>query len=74
MKAHNRLKGLILSKGLTQADMANLLAIDPSTFNLKVNGKRDFTITEIEKIKEILCLKYEEIFFDSDIHETKIAG
>lgn len=44
--------------------------MDPSTLSMKINGKRDFTKTEIDKIIEIFQLPYEEIFFIDEINKT----
>jgi len=71
---HLKLKALMSLHKLKQSDIADKLGIDLSTFNLKINGKRDFTITEIEKIKALFNLPYEEIFFDVKIHDAGIKS
>lgn len=48
--------------GINQKALAELLNMSPTTLSFKINGKTDFTITEIEKIKDIFNLPYEDIF------------
>ena len=42
--------------------MANILKISLSSYNLKENGERDFTMEEIKIVLETLGCKYEDIF------------
>lgn len=39
-------------KGITQKDLCNCIKKDKSTLSEKINGKRDFKMSEIMKIKE----------------------
>lgn len=64
-------RNLIMSKAmaldLKVPDLANELGIHPSTLSLKLNGKTEFTVAEVDKIKEVLKLNRDEvidIFFD----------
>lgn len=66
---HINLKALMTKFSFTNEDMANYLKITTATFNRKVNGKNEFTISEIEKIKELFNLSYEAIFFSNDVLE-----
>lgn len=47
--------------GDTDARLAAYLKITPQTFSLKVNGKAEFTVGEIKKIRERYSLTDEEI-------------
>ncbi len=47
--------------GDTDARLAAYLKITPQTFSLKVNGKTEFTVGEIKKIRERYSLTDEEI-------------
>ena len=50
-----------------QEDLAEALGISITTFNYRLNGKSDFTRTELQKIRERYSLTDEEfieIFFD----------
>lgn len=53
-------------KGITMAEMCNMLQISRSAFYRKCNGKAEFTRREIERIIEILGIDkveaLEEIF------------
>lgn len=46
----NVLKGEMAKHGLTVKYMAGELGLSPVTMGLKVNGRADFTLTEIRKI------------------------
>ena len=58
-------------KGITMAEMCNMLQISRSAFYRKCNGKAEFTRREIERIIEILGIDkveaLEEIFFDEKV-------
>ena len=62
VKKHNKLKGARVEKGLTQEDMAERIGISAYSYLMKENGKRDFTLTEMKKICEILNKDLSEIF------------
>ena len=57
-----KLKGARVEKGLTQEDMAERIGISTYSYLMKENGKREFTLTEMKKICEILDKKLDEIF------------
>ena len=57
-----KLKGARVEKGLTQEDMAERIGISTYSYLMKENGKRDFTLTEMKKICEILDKELSEIF------------
>ena len=56
--------------GDTDSKLAAYLHITPQTFSTKVNGKADFTVGEIKKIRDRYSLTDEEvaaIFFDEKV-------
>lgn len=57
-----KLKGLRVEKGFTQEKIAEALGISTYSYNLKEQGKRDFTDSEISKLGEILGVE-SSIFF-----------
>lgn len=57
-----KLKGKRVEKGLSQPKMAKLLGMAISTYSLKENGIREFTMTECIEIMKILECKFEDIF------------
>ena len=59
---NHKLKGTRVEKGLTQEDMAKRIGISTYSYLMKENGKRDFTLTEMKKICEILDKELSEIF------------
>lgn len=50
----SKLRGKMAEQHISQAEMARMLGIDPSTFNRKMNGKADFTIPEALTVIRIL--------------------
>lgn len=59
----NRLKGVIVSKGKTQEEIAKKLGIAPKTFSLKIKSGK-FDLIEANKMIEILEISNpSEIFF-----------
>lgn len=65
----NYLKSLRVRQGLHQEDIAKLLGIASCSYSLKETGKRDFTIAELKKIKDIFKLTAEEfckVFFEEN--------
>ena len=55
---------------LTQEEIAKEIGIKIKRYNLKENGKREFTLDEAKKISNLLKLNLNEvndIFFDSSI-------
>ena len=56
---------------LTQEEIAKELGINTKSYNLKENGKREFTLDEAKKIINLLELNLNEvndIFFNSAIN------
>lgn len=62
-----KLKGKRNEKGLSQQKMADMLGISKGNYNLKENGKLDFSLTEVKKILEILQTEYKNIFFEENV-------
>lgn len=44
---YSKLLGKIREKGMTQADVAVAIGVNPATLNAKLNGKSSFTSDEI---------------------------
>ena len=60
----SKLRGKMAEKRISQVEMAKRLGIDASTFNRKMTGKGDFTITEAMTIIRILGGgAFEDYFF-----------
>lgn len=57
-----KLKGKRVEKGLTQPQIAKLLDMAVSTYNLKENGTREFSMSECIQIMKILECTFEDIF------------
>lgn len=55
---YSDLRGLIRAKYKTQANFAHALGIGESAVNAKLNGRTDFTRTEIEKSCVLLGIPF----------------
>ncbi|CEI73588.1 MULTISPECIES: helix-turn-helix transcriptional regulator [Romboutsia] len=56
--------------GLTQVKVANMMGMNTKTYNLKENGRVDFSLEEVVKISKVLNLNIKEvneIFLNLDI-------
>ena len=63
----NNLKKLLDDKGITYKDFAEFLDISEKTSYSKLNGKTDFTLSEITKIWKFLFPEYTfEYLFATD--------
>jgi predicted transcriptional regulator len=62
MVKYPKLKALLCEKGLTQQEFSKIIGIGYDAFSFKINGKRKFTIDEIEKILKFFQKSFEEIF------------
>lgn len=65
-KSFGKLRGKMVELRVTQGDLAKELGISPSTLNLKLNGKREFTLSEIWRIKLALNLENTDAYFFSN--------
>ena len=64
----------VRTNNLTCVTVAGKLSIDPSSLSSKINGKREFTIGEVEDLKGILKLSQKDIndiFFSQDLQKCK---
>ena len=57
-----KLKGKRVERGITQEEISKMLNMAISTYNLKENGTREFSMTECIEIMKILDCKFEDIF------------
>ena len=58
---YSKLLGRIKEFGYTQERLAKETGITKVTMNLKLNNKAFFTQPEIERIRKVLCIAYDEI-------------
>lgn len=61
--ANRKLKAFRAGNGITQKEMADIMDINPSSYNQKENGKRNFTAIEIQRAKNKLNVDV-SIFFN----------
>ena len=57
----NKFRGKVVSEGLTIADVAGRLNINPTTLHRKISGESEFTRKEIQQLRAILNMSAEEI-------------
>lgn len=69
MAGYNKFKGLLVEKGIKQQEVADLLGMDRSRFNLILNGQqgRDFKVHEVNRICEHLNISADKYFFNQKV-------
>lgn len=61
----NLLRAALAQQGMTQGKLAELVGISPNSLSRKLNGKRQFTLGEMEAISRVLELQNPAaVFFD----------
>lgn len=58
---YSELLGRIKAKKLTQEELARIIKLNPSTLNLKLNNKSEFSQSEIRNICNAMDIPYSEI-------------
>ena len=53
----NLLKGKIVMSGISRRELAKMIHMSESTLSDKINGKRSFTVDEVELLCDILDIK-----------------
>lgn len=66
----NKLKSYLALRGMTIKDLAELIKMSISTLSNKINGRTEFTASEIAEVKTALDIPDEEIL-DIFIKEVK---
>lgn len=69
---HAELERAIRDRGVKKCFIADRIGTPRSAFYLKLNGEREFTQTEIMRLKEVLNLSDKEfmgIFFDPRVEK-----
>ena len=58
----NKFKAKMVEMGITSNQLSQMLKVATSTLSLKINGKSDFSSTEIKELIPILKLDEKEVF------------
>lgn len=58
-----KFKGYMAENGIKQIEIAELLGLDVSNVNLKVNGNQPWTLPQVKKICEKYEISANEYFF-----------
>lgn len=69
IKPHNRVRAAMDIAGYNQEMLAKAMGLGINTMNLKLNGKRQFTLGECNRIAKALGTTLDKIFFDNDVPE-----
>lgn len=69
MPGYNKFKGLLVERGIKQQEIADLLGMDRTRFNLILNGQqgKDFKVHEVNKICEHLGISADKYFFNQKV-------
>ena len=59
----NKLKGRIVEFGYTQSELAEKLGLSATGFNNKLNGRTEFTASEISELSSILEIGNKDEYF-----------
>jgi len=57
------LKGKIISEGYTQEKLSRKLGISAQSLNYKIHNNREFKVSEIQKVCELLKIKDKDKYF-----------
>jgi len=64
MRGYPKVKGFLVENGIKQKEVASILEMSNSTFNNKLNGIGDFTITDVKKMCAELGIEANIFFSD----------
>lgn len=59
----NLLRAAMAEKGFTQAQLARAIGISANSMSRKINGRRDFSLSEVAAITEVLNLQAPQLIF-----------
>lgn len=74
MEINKKLRQIRESKNLTQADMAEQLEIEPSTYAKLERGETQVKLDRLEKIAQILQVDIAELIKNDDTEITILTG
>ena len=58
---NTKLRDLMKEKKVKQSELADLLSISSRSFSLKINRKREFKQSELEKMADFFCVRIDEV-------------
>ncbi|WP_426447649.1 helix-turn-helix domain-containing protein [Paenibacillus sp. S-38] len=67
MLLHEKIRALRKSKGMSQTFIAERLDMTVSSYNMKENGKRPISTTELESISRVLEVPA-TVFYEENFH------
>ncbi len=57
-----KFKGWMVEHQIKQADLAELLGVTVESVNAKVNGRQEFTLSQVKKICEAYSISADDFF------------
>lgn len=66
-----QVKSAIVARGLTQAQAAKMIGLSPTSFNYKINNRREFKASEIEKLCDLLGITDVPYYFFTESVDYK---
>lgn len=70
-KPYAKIRAAMVRSGYTQEGLAKAIGLSYSALNQKLNGNRDFTLTEAKLIAKKLGKTLDQIFFDEEVPERE---
>ena len=69
---YRELLGEMIKKGITRKEVAKLLGITPKTFFNKMNGRTEFTWTEVKAIRQMVAPEktLDDLFKESETQQV----
>lgn len=68
---YRKLKSLRAMHGIKQDEMAEIIGMGKTSYSLKENGRRDFSLKEAKAISDYFGQTVDEIFFTPTVPELK---
>lgn len=69
-----KFRSAMIRQGYTQEALSNDLGMSVASLSYKINGHREFTLSEIQRIQQLLHLDFNEtqqIFFSDSVKEKQ---
>lgn len=70
----DRVRRVLAAAGMTQAELAQLVSIDPSALSRSLAGHRNFKSLEIARIAEVLSVSTQELLTDEEPRLVALAA
>lgn len=65
------LRAVLAERGITQRELAKMVGMSANSMNRKITGKREFTVSEADKISTVLKIETPGKIFLPDSSQTR---